>query len=550
MGINTVMSKITQYLNEHILGEVTSAESVRQRYSRDGSVLTVTPELIVSPRVTNDIRKVARFSWQLAEKGHVLPLTVRGGGSDKTGASIGKGIVINMLAHLNNIIYINLKSKDQFVHTQPGVKFSALNDALKTHGMIVPTYPYSSAYSTIGGAVANNTGGMLSGQYGKTGDLVKRLEVVLANGDLIETTRISRRELDKKKGLQSFEGELYRKIDGIIEDNQSLISDRIPLTSREIAGYPGIAKVKGRDGSFDLTPLIVGSQGTLAIISEIVLRTDYYSADESIIVASFEDSEIARDAADIIAKTQPTSIELIDGELFKMAAEHGKKYPFIEADKIVGTVMFVVYNDFSDGHRNRKMKNALKKLSKFNATILTSKDHSTDELHAIREVGAVVLQSETSGESMPSLIDGASIPAERREEFISAVAELAKKHHISLPLSISWLDGVVHTRPALQLHSVGDKQKTFKLIGDYAEIVAKFDGDFCAESGEGRLKSTAAYDQMGPDLEDLYTQIRLAFDPFGTMNPGVKQKSDLKTLISQLNPDYDLADFAKYSPLN
>lgn len=543
------MSKITQYLNEHVLGEVTSVESVRQRYSRDGSILTIMPELVISPRVTNDIRKVARFTWQLAEKGHVLPLTVRGGGSDKTGGSIGKGIIINTLAHLNNTIYINLKSKDQFVHVQPGVKFGALNDTLKTHGMIIPTYPSTSAYSTIGGAVANNTSGPLSGRYGKTGDLVKRLEVVLANGDLIETTRISRRELDKKKGLQSFEGELYRKIDGIIEDNQSLIADRI-TGGVDNSGYPGIAKVKGRDGSFDLTPLIVGSQGTLAIISEIVLRTDYYSADESIIVASFEDSEAARDAADVLASTQPASIELIDGEMFEIATGYGKKYPFMSEDKTTGTVMFVVYNDFSDSHRNRKMKHALKKLSKFSATILTSKDHSTDELYAIREVSAVILQPEGNGESMPSLIDGASIPAERREEFISALGELAQKHHISLPVSINWLDGIVHARSALQLHGVSDKQKTFKLISDYAELVAKFDGAFCAESAEGRLKSTAAYDQMGEELLDVYAQIRSAFDPFNTMNPGVKQKSDLKTLVSQLNPDYDLADFAKYSPLN
>jgi len=233
------MSKITQYLNEHILGEVTSAESVRQRFSRDGSVLSVTPELIVSPRVTNDIRKVARFSWQLAEKGHVLPLTARGGGSDKTGASIGKGIILNTIAHLNNIIYINLKSKDQFVHVQPGVKFGALNETLKSHGMIVPAYPTSSAYSTVGGAVANNASGPQSGLYGTVGDWVKRLEVVLANGDLIETNRISRRELDKKKGLQSFEGELYRKIDGIIEDNQSLIADQIANNERDNVCFGG-----------------------------------------------------------------------------------------------------------------------------------------------------------------------------------------------------------------------------------------------------------------------------------------------------------------------
>ena len=103
------MNNIALYLNEHLLGEVTSAESVRKQFSRDGSILSVTPELVAHPRVTNDIRKVARFSWQLAEKGHVLPNTARGGGSDKTGAAIGKGIIVNTLAHLNGIIFISLK---------------------------------------------------------------------------------------------------------------------------------------------------------------------------------------------------------------------------------------------------------------------------------------------------------------------------------------------------------------------------------------------------------------------------------------------------------
>ena len=347
------MSKITQYLNEHILGEVTSADSVRQRFSRDGSVLSIMPELVVSPRVTNDIRKVARFTWQLAEKGHILPITVRGGGSDKTGAAIGKGIIVNTLAHLNKIIYINMKSKDQFVHTQPGVTFGTLNEALKSHGMIVPSYPTSSAYSTVGGAVANNSGGLLAGRYGLTGDWVKRLEVVLANGDLIETSRINRHELNKKKGLQSFEGELYRKIDGIIEDNQSLIIDKIANHGSDNVGFPGIARVKERNGSFDLTPLLVGSQGTLGIISEIVLKTDFYSSQESIIIASFTEADAARKAADMLIPIQPVSLELIDGELFDIARTYGKKYPFVDTDssKGVGAVIFASFNDYSDGAR-------------------------------------------------------------------------------------------------------------------------------------------------------------------------------------------------------
>ena len=545
------MSKITQYLNEHVLGEVTNNEAVCDRFSRDGSVLSIKPELIVHPRVTNDIRKVARFSWQLAEKGHVLPLTARGGGSDKTGASIGKGIIINTLAHLNNIIFINPKSKDQFVHVQPGVTFATLNETIKSHGMIVPTYPTSAAVSTIGSAVANNYSGPLSGRHGQTGDWVKRLEVVLANGDLIETTRINRHELSKKKGLQTFEGDLYRKIDGIIEDSQPVIADKISKFGQDITGYPGIAKVKNRDGSFDLTPLFVGSQGTLGIISEIVLRTDFYNVDESIIVAAFGDAAVARNAANIISAIQPAELTYIDAELFNIARTHGKKFTFFGVDesKNIGAVLYISFNDFSNGPRHRKVKKTLKKLAKLGgSTILTNVDHANEELYAIREVSSVILQPESKEESMPSLIDGSSIPTERREELITALNELADKHHISLPVSIDWLNGVVRTRPLLQLHQVGDKQKVFKLIADYLELVAKLGGSMSVESGEGRLKATAAYAQLDESVLDVYTQIRLAFDPFGTLNPGVKQKTDLKTAVSTLNHDYSGADFAQYSP--
>lgn len=541
-----VMNKIAQYLNEHILGEVTSSKSIRKNFSRDGSVLCITPELVVHPRATNDIRKVARFTWQLAEKGHVMPITVRGAGSDQTGAAIGKGIIINTVAHLNNIIYLSLKNKDQFIHVQPGVNFGVINDVLKSHGLIIPSFPTSCSYSTIGGAIANNASGPLSGCYGQTGDYVTRLEVILSNGDLIETKRISKHELDKKKGLQTFEGDLYRKIDGIIEDNQQLIDEKIPQNTRDNTGYSGISKVKNRDGSFDLTPLFIGSQGTLGIISEIILKPDFYNSNESIIIAVFEDSEIAQDAANLLAALKPASLDLFDGRLFNKAQDdYGKKFLF---SNTTGTVMLVCFNDFSDRARRRKVKHAIKKLSKFETKIFTNNDYSVDELHAIRGISSIILQPESDDESMPPLIDGASIPTERRKEFFIALNELANRHHIELPTHVRWLNGAIHTRPLMQLHLLSDKQKVFKLISDYAELINRLGGNFSIESAEGRIKATAAYSQIDDKLLDVYTQIRAAFDPFGTLNPGVKQKSDLKTLVADLNPDYNLADFAKYSP--
>ncbi len=544
------MSKITQYLNEHLLGEVTANDAIRRRFARDGSVLTILPELVVHPKITNDIRKVARFSWQLAEKGHILPLITRGGGSNKTGAAIGKGIVVNTLSHLNDIIYVSSKSKDLFVHTQPGVTFKDLNSTLKTHGLIVPSYPDNSAYSTVGGAVADNSGGLLSGHYGTTGKWVKRLEVVLANGDLIEASRISRHDLDKKKGLQTFEGELYRKIDGIIEDNQSVIYDKITKGEDDNVGYPGVAKVKQRNGSFDLTPLFVGSQGTLGIISEVVLQASSYAADESVIVATFNDASVARSAANSLMPLQPVSMEYLDGELYKMAHAHGKKYLFSADNSEVAAVLLVSFNDASGRIRKRKVKKLLKKLSKLETAIYTSDNHSTNELYAVREVIRTIVQPESIKESVPSLIDGASVSLESREMFVRSLGELSTKDHLTLPLTIDWLSGVVRAYPTMHLDQVSDKQKVFKLINDYYDLVAKFGGNLAADGAEGRLRATATHNHLDPEVLDVYEQIKLAFDPYSTLNPGVKQKNDLRTLVVQLNADYDLTDFAQYSPLN
>lgn len=541
------MSKIAEYLNEHILGEITADKTVRERFARDGSILSITPELVLFPRVTNDIRKAARFSWQLAEKGHVLPLTARGYGSDTTGAAIGKGLIINTTAHLDTIIHIALKDKEKFVHVQPGVNFKTLNDTLNWHGLYVPATPDTAAYSTVGGAVANNTSGQLAGVNGQIVDYVSRLEVVLANGDLIETTRLSRKDVSKKIGLQTFEGEIYRKLDGIIEDSQEAIA-KIASYPTDNAGYGRIAQVKQKDGSFDLTPLFVGSQGTLGIISEIVLRTDFVNKEQLVIVAKLDSAEQTRDAVDSLRGLEPASIETFDGELFMAAEKRGKKYPFFADTDTHGSVLYVQFGDFSEGARNRKLKKAIKILSKFNASVITSLDRSIEEIQAIREVGSTIYATETDGTAHPPLIDGASIPSERHEEFASAVKELASKHHVELPLHTRVLDGVVSTRPGLHLGKLSDKQKVFKLLVEYAGLVDEFGGTFISQDGEGRLKANAAYTVIDEDVRRLYQDIRAVFDPFGTLNSGVKQSSELKDLVGALRNDYDSTDFAHYSP--
>jgi len=191
--------------------------------------------------------------------------------------------------------------------------------------------------------------------------------------------------------------------------------------------------------------------------------------------------------------------------------------------------VYINFNDSSDHLKHRKVKQALKKLSKFETVIYTNDDYSVEELNVVREVGAVVMQSISKGETMPSIIDGASIPAARREEFIVAVGELASKNHINLPLHFQWLDGVVYTRPTpkpARRQRTNKKHSNLYLIT--FELVVRFGGSMSANSGEGRLRANAAYAQLDDDELDVYSQIKTTFDPFSILNPGVKQKSDLK----------------------
>lgn len=540
------MSKVAAYLQEHILGEVSTNPATLKALSTDASVLQITPEMAVYPRVTNDIRKVARFVFQLAEKGHVIPLTARGSGSDQTGAAIGKGISLVLPAHMNRLF--ELDNKQKLIRLQPGVNAKALNDALTLQGMSIPALPASAAYSTVGGAVANNASGPLSGKYGDMSEWVHQLEVVLVNGDILQTERLSKRELDRKKGLQTFEGEIYRNLDNLIEDNRQLINDKLVSDIRDNVGYSGITKVKRKDGSFDLTPLIVGSQGTLGLVSEMILKTQYMSIQQTSVFITFASREVARDLLDQFAALEPAVLEYFDGLLFIEAEKQGKTYPFYTAASgAFDAGIMIGFDDFNDRSRRHKLKKLTKLIEGIEAQMNIEDTEDAGQLFSAREVTSYLLSPAGKDFSAPPIVDGAYVPNERFEEFQIAVAALAEKHHVQLPIHTRVLDCIVYTRPVLQMHKVGDKQKIFKLLDEYAAVVERHGGHLIGEAGEGRVKARFAHKNIGDDVAELFASIKDIFDGHGILNPGVKQAGELRTLVADLRADYDTSSFADYT---
>ena len=535
------MSKIAEYLQEHLSGEVITSPSVRSAMSTDAGLIQIVPEIVVFPRTTDDIRKVARFCWQLADKGHILPITMRGGGSDQTSGAIGSGVIISTPAHLNTIFEYD--PKQRLIRLQPGANAQTTNDALRLHGACIPSLPPSSSYSTIGGAVANNATGQLSGVYGDTRKYVSQLEVILANGEVIVTRRLNKRELSKKIGLQTFEGEIYRAVDGLIEENIQLIKTKLGGPIRDNAGYDALSLVKHKDGSFDLTPLFAASQGTLGIIAELIMKTEFVPINWTTAVAAFDSPEQARDCAHRLRLLNPTILNIYDAEVFNAARQHGRSYPPVGDD--TKTVLIVGFSITNDRARKKKMKKITKIINELTPHIIVE---DSDRLLSYCDVTAYLLLHEDRQLASPPVLDGAYIPSDRLEDFTQSVATLAQSNHVTLPLYGRMLDNIYYLRPTINLDAVGDKQKIFKLLDEYSSLVTKHGGHIIGEAAEGRLAVKFANKAIDEDVQALFTKLKTIFDPHNILNPGVKQDVDVRELAKLLRPRYDFGSILPQVP--
>lgn len=543
------MNKVANYLQEHITGEVMTTPSVRRYFSTDGGVFEVMPSLVVYPKNTNDVRKITRFTWQLAEKGHVLPITARGRGSDQGGAAIGKGIVMVFPAHMNRLLELDTKQK--LARVQPGINYRAFQDTVQTHGHFLPPYPSSIDFATLGGAIANNTAGEKTVKYGATRKYVDSLELVLANGELIQTGRISKRELNKRKGQTNFEGEIYRQLDNLISDNWELLQEHAgrPEVSKNSAGY-ALADVKRKDGSFDLTPLIVGSQGTLGIVTEAIFKLEPWNPHTTLFSVEFADLESANQAVMELLKLEPSTLEMVDRNLLEFI---GKINPnrlkgLVEAP-YPAIVLLAEFDDLGDSKRKAKAKKAEKIIGKYSDRYARTEDfEEQQQLWSIRHsAAAVITHVEGNSKALPIIEDGI-VPHDRFPEFIKQIYALFEKYHLNVALWGHAGDANLHLQPFLDLSKIGDRQKVFKIMDEYYDMVLAMGGSTCGEHNDGRLRAPYLPKVYGEEMYKAFQEVKRIFDPFGTLNPGVKIDVTREAVAPLLRQEYSMDHLYDHLP--
>lgn len=543
------MNKIAQYLQEHISGEIITSNDVRKTYSTDASILSITPNVVVYPRNENDVRKTARFCWQLAERGRVFPITARGAGTDLSGAAIGSGIILQFPAHMNRVLELNGKTGD--VTVEPGINYGKLQQTLYTHDYFLPPYPSSIEYSTIGGALANNAGGDKSIKYGSTIDFVKRLRVVLANGDIIDTERVGKRELNRKLGLSTFEGEIYRSIDSLIEENKAVVDKLNPYTTKNSSGY-NLHLVKQKDGSFDLTPLFIGSQGTLGIITEASLTTVPRRVNSTLVVAYIEDIEKLQKVIREIRKFPegPSSLELVDDNLIKHVKENAPNLiKDVVKDPIPKFILLVEFDNTSEHTQKRLAKKLTHYLRDMNVSFNIESDlRKKEELWKIRHSTTSVLNSsDTAARPIPIIEDGI-VPPEKLAEYLTNVYQLFADNNLPIAVYGHAGDGHFHLQPLLNIKEIGDRQKIFKIMTDYYRMVIKLDGSISGENGDGRIRGAFLPQQFGPEGYELLRKVKIAFDPHNILNPGVKIGVSLDDIKPLIRDEYSLGYLHSYLP--
>ena len=268
-----------------IRGDVAIDDVTLEKFSRDYSLFKVMPKIIVFPKDVEDVKNLVKFVARKRAEGADISLTGRSAGTDMTGGPLSQSIVISFTKYFNHIEDIGELhdvtgeglpgavgvTREAEAKVQPGVYFRDFEKEITARGLLYPSYPASKDLCAIGGIVNNNSGGEKTLAYGKTEDYVRAVKIVLSDGEEHTIWPLAGEALSAKLREQSFEGEIYRKVHALIEANFDVIKAAKPDVSKNSAGYY-LWNVWNREtGVFDLTRLIVGSQGTLGMLTEAKL---------------------------------------------------------------------------------------------------------------------------------------------------------------------------------------------------------------------------------------------------------------------------------------
>jgi len=445
-----------------ILGKdnVLTGKEDRINYSYDATadMQRSEPDVIVTPSTKEEIVSLVR----LASK-YKIPVVTRGSGTNLSGGTIpvDGGIVLSMLK-LDRIIEVDAANLTATV--EPGLVIQRLNEAAAVHGLIYPPDPGTVTTATMGGSVSECSGGLRGLKYGVTKDYVMGLEIVMPDGEVIQTGG---------------------------------------KTVKNVSGY-------------DLTKLFIGAEGTLGIITKIIVKLIPAPKYRRSMLAIFDNLDNAgKTIADIISnKVIPATLEIMDNVTIRTVENYSKIGLPVDAEAVLvievdGSIEDVVIKEFEtvkticSGNQAASMK-------------LAESDADRDAIFAARRAALPALAQVKP----TTVLEDATVPRSRIPEMLKALREIAVKYNLQIGTFGHAGDGNLHPTIITDESDKEEMDRVHKAVDEIFQVAINLGGTLSGEHGIGMAKSKYMEMQFGPAGISVMKKIKDALDPDNIMNPG------------------------------
>jgi FAD/FMN-containing dehydrogenase/Fe-S oxidoreductase len=510
-------------LEERARGDVRFDEYAQVLYATDGSVYGARPAGVVSPRDTADVRAAVEVATT-----HDVPVLPRGAGSSLAGQAVGPGcVVLDLSRHMDAILEVDPEAGTATV--QPGVVQDHLDTALGRHGLKFAPDPASSNRATIGGSIGNNSTGAHSVRYGITDAYTERLNVVLADGTLIETEEVvlDSPEWDAIVEADTREAQLYRTVRRLVEDNEAEIEQRYPNLKRNVSGY-NLQKViyENDDGEavINLSKLFVGAESTLGVVVEAELSLVRKPDETALALYCFDDLITALEAVPEALEFEVSAVELMDAEVFRLAGESEQyaKYEEPIPEDTAASLMIEFDSELVDDFEAA--------IAETNAHFVEAGD-AFDVIEAYTEAdqadlwklrkAAIPLLMSLEGDPKPyPFIEDATVPPDELAEYTRKFMNILEEHGTSAAYFAHAGSGTLHIRPILSLKEDEGIQMMRSISADVTDLVVEHGGAFSGEHGDGLARTEFNPKMYGEALWSAFQALKTAFDPDWRMNPG------------------------------
>jgi glycolate oxidase len=434
---------------------VTDPDAVEKyRWDRSQDPRTGTPAAVVRAEDADQVQTAVR--WAAA---HHVPVVPRGAGSGLSGGSsaVDDGIVLS----LERMAAVEIDATCQVAVVEPGAMNAEVKAAAAEHGLWYPPDPSSYEFCSIGGNVATNAGGLCCVKYGVTTDYVLGLDVVLADGTLVQ------------------------------------------LGGKRIKDVAGLSLLK----------LFVGSEGTLGVVTRVLLRLVPAQAARSTLVASFASPTVAAEAVVAIrSRLRPSMLELMDQPSIRAVEQHRSMGLDVDA----GALM-VAQSDAPGAARTEEIALMEKACVDAGALEVFVTDDADEGEQFVQARRMVIPAVEQLGALM---LEDVGVPVPRLPELLEKVAEIAERHDLSIPVIAHAGDGNTHPLIVVPRDDDAARLRALQAFDDIMHAAIALGGTITGEHGVGRTKKSALPAQVGDDVMALSRRVKDALDPAGILNPG------------------------------